>query len=77
MEIQIEIMKYILENEPVASTKLAESFGYTNIVRKRWVDTLRAWGWITPSGCLCSTEDGRNAVETSETFCHRTTRRLK
>jgi len=57
-----EVMLYIVENEPIPSTKLAEHFQWSDLAKRHQITALRAWGWITPSGYVESTEKGRAAI---------------
>jgi len=63
MEYYHEVMLYIVENEPLPSTKLAEHFQWSGLSKRNWIIALRAWGWIIPNGYVESTEEGREAVQ--------------
>ena len=62
MEYYHEVMLHIVENEPLPSTKLVERFQWSDLAKRHWIKALRAWGWITSSGRIESTEAGREAV---------------
>jgi len=66
MEYYHEIMLYIVENEPLPATELAEHFRWGSSPKRNWIIALRNWGWITPAGHIKSTEKGRNAVLAAE-----------
>ena len=63
MELNHEVMLYIVEHEPLPATKLAAHFWWSNIALGYWKKALRSWGWITPKGHLVSTEKGREAIK--------------
>ena len=64
MEYYHEVMLYIVENEPLASTAaFAEHFGWADSTARRWIEALRNWGWVVPKGRVRSTEKGREAVQ--------------
>ena len=56
MEYHDEVMLYIKEHEPIASTQLAEHFRWSDLARRHWIEALRAWGWIAPRGKVKSTD---------------------
>ena len=62
MEYCHEIMSYIMEHEPIASTELARYFSWSDKARRQQIEALRAWGWIVPSGRVRSTEKYRKMV---------------